>query len=332
MQLDMLLAQQSLRAELATQMRDGFQGFETRMADYMGKQMEQHLQIMQSFKLNVETAVQSVKQDLQQEIVASSTRMEQKFDTKFGSVEARLAKLESAPAGPPPPLPFPSARADAAVASGVPHGISFQSSRPRRAPRASDFDDPPFLSRKVFLKGWCTYEQESTLVMKFDDLRNLWNGVEPQLSEHARGWLEKAEKRLWAPRYKNRQLTVNISQDAPIDAAFRLQNEINVILKQDNITRNAKPVFASRDQEPWKKARNGALFKASGLLEDKVAAGERIHKDWDGGTLYLVQPSGDVVLGFYKRDEGWAWFADNLRNRWPDEDLAALEASMAVFS
>jgi hypothetical protein len=172
-----------------------------------------------------------------------------------------------------------------------------------------------FVARKVFVRGWCAFEDEARLGLKTRQCLKLWQQILPHLSPEKVGWLagSSPEDYLSADRYMNRQVVLELSDGAPSDAAAILACDISAAIKEQHIGIPSRPdvteLYATDDKPLWRKRRNALLKKAELVLLSRTPANMRLKTHWPSGTLYLEDASGSsTYLGQAVVDTtSWAW-------------------------
>ena len=183
-----------------------------------------------------------------------------------------------------------------------------------------------FIARRLFLKGWCHFGREATEGLKEQDAVNMCTKILSLLPVGSRSLLEL--DRIQAPYFRNRQVTIQINEHAADNSAYTLCQEINEIIKSNNIHVNTRPVYAVGDSPQWKKTRNAALAKARSAVESELmidgGAVVAMTMDWPAGQLWGEHQHQAALLGSWNRNKGWTWCAGTVRQIWPKADLAVL--------
>ena len=201
---------------------------------------------------------------------------------------------------------------------------------PLRSRLASAPADMRFVSRKVFIRGWCSFGEETTSGLSQVQALRVANDLINSLSSSMQSMLEVGDRRCVAPFFKNRQITVNISAEAPHDSAYSISRALNELITSQSLHIGGKPLYCTPDAEQRKKQRNGSVFKASEvLLRTFGLSGDlKIVKDWPSGSLYVSSAtSGDVCVGKHLVASGWVWSRD-LLTVWPNANLDTLSEAM----
>ena len=160
------------------------------------------------------------------------------------------------------------------------------------------------------------------------------NGLVDSLSTSTKSMLEVGDKRCVAPFFKNRQITINISAEAPHDSAYAISRALNDLITSQALHIGGKPLYCTPDAELWKKQRNGSVFKASEvILRAFGLTGDlKLVKDWPSGSLYVSSAmSGDVCVGKHLAASGWVWSRDLLKV-WRNANLDTLSEAMEFKS
>jgi hypothetical protein len=155
---------------------------------------------------------------------------------------------------------------------------------------------------------------------------SLLNRLPPNLAT----FLAPGDRRLWVPKYRNRQVTVNLHETVPENAGYLVMTHLNNSLRQNPVLILNRPVFVSRDMRKWQKQRNGALTRAKKLLDPYLPdTGLSLVQDWPGGQIYLKHDDGtEALVGIWKRAEGFSWRQDALKRVLPNADIAKLVEGM----
>ena len=201
----------------------------------------------------------------------------------------------------------------------------------RPAPAAADMR---FVSRKIFIRGWCAFGEESTSGLSQVQALHVANGLVDSLSTFMKSMLEIGDRRCVAPFFKNRQITVNISAEAPHDSAYSISRALNDHITSQALHIGGKPLYCTPDAELWKKQRNGSVFKASEvILRTFGLTGDlKLVKDWPSGSLYVSSAlSGDVCVRKHLAASGWVWSRDLLKV-WPNANLDTLSEAIEFKS
>ena len=176
------------------------------------------------------------------------------------------------------------------------------------------------------MKGWCHFGREANEGLKEQDAVNMCTKILSLLPDCSRSLLEL--ERIQAPYFRNRQVTIQINEHAADNSAYMLCQEINEIIKSNNIHVNTRPVYAVGDSPQWKKTRNAALAKARSAVESELmidgGAVVAMTMDWPAGQLWGEHQHQAALLGSWNRNKGWTWCAGTVRQIWPKADLAVL--------
>jgi hypothetical protein len=182
----------------------------------------------------------------------------------------------------------------------------------------------------LFVRGWTEYGDDDSKGELAEILKGVGHALVGRLPPELAAYLETPDKRFWAPRYRNRQLTINISDAAPSNAGFKLMSFLNETFKQNPILVLQKPIYVTRDMELWQKQRNGALVRSKKAIVPYLVPDVAVVQDWPGGQLWLKKPSGsEAIIGTWKRDDGWTWHVEILKSWLPEADLGKLAELMA---
>ena len=183
-----------------------------------------------------------------------------------------------------------------------------------------------FVARRIFLKGWCHYGREAAEGLKEQDSVNMCMKILNLLPVGSRSLVDL--DRVQAPFFRNRQVTIQIQERAADNTAYMLSQEINEIIKSNNIHVSIRPVYAVGDSPQWKKARNAAVAKARSAVESELmidgGASVVMTMDWPAGQLWGEHQHQAALLGSWNRNKGWTWCAGTVLTIWPKADLAAL--------
>ena len=183
-----------------------------------------------------------------------------------------------------------------------------------------------FIARRIFLKGWCHFGREATEGLKEQDAVHMCTKILSLLPVGSRSLLEL--DRIQAPYFRNRQVTIQISELAADNSAYTLCQEINAIIKSNDIHVGNRPVYAVGDAPQWKKTRNAALAKARSAVESELmidgGAVVVMTMDWPAGQLWGEHHQQAALLGSWNRNKGWTWCAGTVKQIWPKADLAVL--------
>jgi hypothetical protein len=285
---------------------DGLRALQTEVAEHRASTCE---------------AIEGVRNEVREQLKAT--------DEKMTSLEKRFEQLSSncnstAAAS-------RASSSSSAVPRGVPDPFSVRSSRNRSAP--SPFE---FISRKVFLRGWCAFKAEDRDGLTQTQCGILAEQVLAKLGGDVKNFILPGDKLWQAPRFRNRQITFALTEDAPSNAAWLLQEAMNNIIKVHKIrTPHDKEVYAARDKPPWQKARDACVKRAELFTTGHLGGieGYRIVPDYPAGKLYVENAAGVAsVVGIWKgEDEGWSW-EPKLFELWPKCVASEAEAAMAFSS
>jgi hypothetical protein len=183
-----------------------------------------------------------------------------------------------------------------------------------------------FFAKRIFLKGWCRFGREATEGLTEQDAINMCSKIVALLPVGSRSLLEL--DRVQAPYFRNRQVTIQIIEAAADNAAYMLSQEINQIIKTNNIHVSSRPVYSVGNSAQWKKTRNAALAKASSAVENELmidgGAVVNMTMDWPAGQLWGEYQHQAYLLGSWNRSKGWIWCAGTIKQIWPKSDLAIL--------
>jgi hypothetical protein len=132
----------------------------------------------------------------------------------------------------------------------------------------------------------------------------------------------------FCPYFKNRQITYNLVDDAPAQAAYEIVKSWNEALKSSEIKVLGLGVFAQADASNMVKSRRAALARAKATVERELADGiDTLVPDWASGSLYLTRTGHDMLLGKWDRSTGWKWLG-GLKAAFPLADLISLDLAM----
>jgi uncharacterized coiled-coil protein SlyX len=261
------------------------------------------------------TEMQSLRQDLSARMDRTDTRM-QNFELQVSDVSAavagltsRVRELEAAGARPP-------ARVDLIG--------NMQQSHPH------------FVSERIFLKGWCAYGAETTEGLSKAACEKVFAALVSKLPHAAVSLMAPADKRMLAPYFRNRQITVYLRQDPGREDGYELARMINACIADNNMTVEGRKIYAVNDAELWKKQRNACILQAEATCREKFTARQMwYHKDWASGALYVrdaSSPEGsEKVIGSWHKVKGWQWKA-SVVSLYSDCTVAELEACMNARS
>jgi hypothetical protein len=96
------------------------------------------------------------------------------------------------------------------------------------------------------------------------------------------------------------------------------------VVKTKKYTVAGRSFLLAADQPPWKRERNGKLYRASLVAEQNMRLeGWLLIKDWPSGTLYAEckNTSTSWPLGCWSRSSSW---------RWNSAELAKVDGNASV--
>jgi hypothetical protein len=170
-----------------------------------------------------------------------------------------------------------------------------------------DDDEPAFVPRKFFLRGFCSYKAEATEGLSHQVLSQFWASVSQHLKPEVRNLVMPGDRALFAPRFRNRQLTVFVADGAPVDATYVLCRELGEICSQKHLTLSGRQVYWTSDQPPWKTRRNYVLKSAEVWVKQGMPS-LAVVADWPAGRLWVESDAGKPAfcLGEVVAGE-WVW-------------------------
>jgi hypothetical protein len=199
-----------------------------------------------------------------------------------------------------------------------------------RSRASSDSGEGPFICRKIFVRGWTEFGDDDSKGELAEVLKGVGQSLVARLPSELSSYLEVPDQRFWDPRYRNRQLTINLHMSAPENAGFKIMSYLNDSFKSNPVLVLNKPIYITRDMELWQKQRNGALVRSKKAILPYLLPGISVVQDWPGGQLWLKKGDGsEVIVGFWKRDDGWTWRDESVKSWLPEADLGRLAESMA---
>jgi hypothetical protein len=206
----------------------------------------------------------------------------------------------------PPPQNLAAASSTAGLAARV-SDMKQQSHSMNR-----DEDEPVFVPRKLFLRGFCPYGKESSQGLSAMVLVQFWMSVSALLQQDVLQLVMPGDRGVSAPRFRNRQLTIYVADGSPVDAAYVLCRDLNEILKSRNMRLRDREVYFTPDQPAWKKRRNYVLKSAEVWVLEHMPA-LPVKTDWPAGRLWRDEAPnvpaiclGEVVSGEWVWSEGAA--------------------------
>jgi hypothetical protein len=185
-----------------------------------------------------------------------------------------------------------------------------------------------FVCKKLFVRGWCEYDDDDSKGELGGILKTVGEGLVRRLEQHMQHWLEVPERRFWAPRHRNKQLTINIHERAPHDAGFQMMSAINRSPREHPVKVLGKEVYITRDMELWQKKRNGFLVRSKKLITPFLDGETAVIQDWSGGQLWLRRGGVERIVGTWTAADGFTWIPDAISAFCPEADLAALAEKM----
>jgi hypothetical protein len=199
--------------------------------------------------------------------------------------------MPPAPAGPPPVPPF--------------------------ARQTAGQEEDLFIARKVFVRGFAEYDDKRPDIgIKFEEARVVLDSLKSRLNDTYKTWICQPPEDLYCPRYKNRQLIVNLRDNAPMDAAALIARQFSDAAKgldgRDPIRWQNREIYATRDRRLSEKQRNSALFRAKTLLQKQVPDETVLRVDWPAGLLFAEAAGGEALVGAWCAGDGWMWKEDRL--------------------
>jgi hypothetical protein len=108
------------------------------------------------------------------------------------------------------------------------------------------------------------------------------------------------ESECYAPRFKNKQLTIHLKPSAPYDAAYAIVGELNRKAREHHWAIQGRGIYFVSDAPPWKKRRNW-LLKSAEVFVSK-SRGPDV-----AGALYCDWPAGRLYLKHAAVDDGVSW-------------------------
>jgi hypothetical protein len=175
-------------------------------------------------------------------------------------------------------------------------------------------DSEEFVARKVFIRGFAEIDDREGGIRQ-SECRALVSSLLARVPREYLTWLVAAPDDMHAPRFVNRQITLNLNDGAPLDAAQLLAKAISDACSgldgNAAITWNNRKLWASRDRKLWEKVRNGNLFRARKELE-KCLPGIVTYTDWAAGLLYIRQNEEDKLIGSWSAESDWTWKSERL--------------------
>jgi hypothetical protein len=192
-----------------------------------------------------------------------------------------------------------------------------------------------FVARKIFVRGFVEYDDKRPDIgIKFEEARVVLDTLKSRLNDTYKSWICPPPEDLYCPRYRNRQLIVNLRDNAPMDAAAIIARQWSDAAKgrddKDPIRWQGREIYATRDRRLCEKQRNSALFRAKTLLEKRAPENTIFRMDWPAGLLFVeAAGSPEALLGSYG-DDGWHWKEDRLQRLVSKEAAADLVEAMTA--
>jgi hypothetical protein len=175
-------------------------------------------------------------------------------------------------------------------------------------------DQEEFIARKVFIRGFAEIDDQEGGI-KQNECRTLVTTLLARVPREYLSWLLAPPGDMHAPRFVNRQITLNLNDGAPLDAAQLLAKAISDACSgldgKPAIAWNGRKIWASRDRKLWEKVRNGNLFRARRELE-KCLPGISTYTDWAAGLLYIRQNEEEKLIGSWSAESDWTWKSERL--------------------
>jgi hypothetical protein len=175
-------------------------------------------------------------------------------------------------------------------------------------------DQEEFIARKVFIRGFAEIEDQEGGI-KQNECRELVTTLLARVPREYLAWLMAPPNDMHAPRFVNRQITLNLNDSAPLDAAQLLAKSISDACGgldgKPAVTWRGRKIWASRDRKLWEKIRNGNLFRAKRELEKRLP-GVITFTDWPGGLLYIRVNEEEKLIGSWTAETDWTWKSERL--------------------
>jgi hypothetical protein len=170
-----------------------------------------------------------------------------------------------------------------------------------------DEDEPVFVPRKLFLRGFCPYGKESSQGLSAMALMQFWMSVCPLLQHDVQQLVMAGDRGVSAPRFRNRQLTIYVADGSPVDAAYVLCRDLNEIVKARNMRLRDREVYFTPDQPAWKKRRNYVLKSAEVWVHEHMPT-LLVKTDWPAGRLWRDEAPGTTAICLGEVVSGeWVW-------------------------
>jgi hypothetical protein len=203
---------------------------------------------------------------------------------------------------------------------------------PPFARQAPGQEEDLFIARKVLVRGFVEYDDKRPDIgIKSEEARVVLDTLKSRLNDTYKTWICQPPEDLYCPRYRNRQLVVNLRENAPMDAAALIARQWSDAAKghdgKDPIRWQGREIYATRDRRLCEKQRNSALFRAKTLLQKRAPEDTILRVDWPAGLLFAETSGTEALVGSYGED-GWLWKEDRLERLVSKEAAADLVEAM----
>jgi hypothetical protein len=159
---------------------------------------------------------------------------------------------------------------------------------------------------KVILKGWVRW------VGGQPDFAGLPDNEATELAEfvlkHLRPDLRELVQYERTFGFRVNSIVLPLRSGTSRESAIAIRESCAAILRNHNVLKNGREVYAICEQPAWRVDRNRLLGRMSdAFLQSAGLAEDRIVRDWNQGILWLGSPA--VMLGRSSADGSWIWFS-----------------------